>query len=736
MRFSFRHPAFDELAGFLSGSFDDSRASIAAHLERCQRCRDSLQFLRQVNGAAAAIPGKGPSLALLDRIVASRAADKRIILPIADASPGSTPRRIIPVAAAAILALLGGALVTRHASEVEAGATSGTLVFAPAAPRAGQRVEITYRPAGMLVDKKSLALRARYRRPNDPSYNRGIPITTAPTLHRGADGSFEGSLVLPDSVVYAVFAVEDGSASVIDDNGSRNWELIVSDSTGKPLFAALDQRANDMMGRNWEEGLATARRMVALYPDDLRARIWMHSFDAWLGHADEDSVRAVNRAQLARFDSIVTSGVQPSSDEIGEMAWYSSTIDSASSATWRARLLRDAPNNTYAIQWRMIDALDSLSIRKDTARAFRRFDALWTQALPHRRMQIANYAAPLALATGDTALVRQWTTRLMDSEQDKRAVAQWAATQFAEMSALRSEGIQRIRDELDSLSHPSPSQRGLNETAKVQRDRNSESRRRLLAALGQALVSAGDYAGGRAALAEAASVGWNLSVFRAVRSANLAAGDTVRALIMAARVAVDPRTSAAFTDSVKSRAERVIGAAGWQRDLESARAAYVERMLAQAPARSLIGKPRVRGIDGHTHDLADLTSGQVTVVAFWSRFCGPAIENLPRMNDVAARLGRSGVRVVSIVDEVNSSSELKAFLKEKGVAVPTYLDTWHEASRAFNQWGTPNYYVLDTDGRVRFDVTNSADEALARAEVLRLSASRTEGSLARVLPTG
>jgi peroxiredoxin len=721
MRFSFLHPAFDELADFLSGSPDKSRVRIAAHLERCQRCRDSLQFLRGVSGTAATIPGEGPSSALLDRIVASRAADKRIILPIADATARATPRWIIPAAAAVLLAVLGGALATRHATEMEAGTTSGTLVFAPAAPRAGQSVEVTYRPAGMLVDKKLLVLRARYRG-DDPSYN-GIRITTAATLHRSADGSFEGRIVLPDSVVYAVFAVEDSNASVIDDNATRDWELIVSDSSNKPLFAALDERASDMMGRNWEEGEATARRMVALYPDDLRAWIWMQSFDGWLGRADDDSVRAIYRRRLVVFDSVLRSGPAPSSEMIGDMAWYADQVDSATEARWRARLLRDAPNNTFAIQWRMIAVGDSLRIRKDTALAFRRLDTLWAESPPDRRAQLGDYAASLALVTGDTALVRKWTTRFVNSAQDERDVARWAAMQFARLPALRTEGIRRIRDELDSLSHPSPSERGLNETTKEQRDRNSASRRTLLATLGQALVASGDNNAGRTALAEAASVGWNLSVFRAVWAASLAAGDTIPALTMASRVAVDPRTSTAFTDSVQSGAARVLGAAGWQRDLVSARTEYVKRMLAQAPARSLIGKPRVRGIDGQTHDLADLTNGQVTVVAFWSRSCFPAVEELPRMNDVAVQLARSGVRVVSIVDEANSSSQLNAFLNEKHVAVPTYLDTWHEASRAFNQWGTPSYYVVDADGRVRFDATSSADEALARAEALRLASA-------------
>lgn len=47
-----------------------------------------------------------------------------------------------------------------------------------------------------------------------------------------------------------------------------------------------------------------------------------------------------------------------------------------------------------------------------------------------------------------------------------------------------------------------------------------------------------------------------------------------------------------------------------------------------------------------------------------------------------------------------------------------------EASRAFNQWGTPYYYVVDADGRVHFDVSTDADDVLARAEALELASER------------
>ncbi|MEO7043313.1 MAG: TlpA disulfide reductase family protein [Gemmatimonadaceae bacterium] len=730
MRLHFRHPTAAELGDYLSDSPDESRARIAAHLVECQRCRDNLQFVREVSSAASGVPTDEPSASVLDRVLASRASDTRLILPTADAAPRPKRHWALAAAAAILLAVLGGAIISQRASDVEAASANGILNFAPAAPRAGQAVDVDYQPPATLARQTRLELRARYRTRSNENYNAGIPTTVAAELKRGANGKFNGRVVLPDSVVYAVFAVEDTSATMIDDNAGRNWELLVSDSLGKPLFDALDQRANDMMGRNWEEGFATARRMTALYPNELRAWIWMKSFHSWLGRADDDSIRISHRARLAAFDSIFTSGPPPSKDDIGEMAWYAVGTDSSVAAAWRARLLRDAPNNSFAIQWRMFDGLDSLRIKKDTAAEFRRMDGLWASAPPSSREQVASYAAGLAIDAMDTTQTRRWTTRLVDAQRYKQDVRRWVATQLSRMPALRNDGIQQLRDEIDSLSTPVPSQRGLDETRSQQQKRNANAKRTLLATLGQALVARGDYAAARVALSEASSEGWNTGVFRAVQTANLAGGDTANALVMTARLAVDPRSTHAFNDSANTLGTRVLGAVRWKSYIDSARVEYVKRMLADAPARSLTGKHRVRNMDGRTFDLAGLTKGKVSVIVFWSRFCGPAIESLPAINDLSARLARSGVPVITVIDEANASSALSAFLREKNVAVPTYLDTWHEASQAFNQWGTPSYYVVDGDGRIRFNETNSADEALARAEAVRLAYSQQDGAMA------
>jgi hypothetical protein len=719
-----RHPRPDELSDFLAASAPESRARVAAHLQRCQDCRDSLQLLRGATAAAREMPVSGPSPELRSRIFASRASDTRMIGIAADVPERSRPRWRLPLAAATLIVLVGGMVLTQHASRVEAGTTSGTLVFTPSAPRAGQAVAVSYSPAGMLSGQPWVALRARTRGSVGDSYNVGLATSTIATLRRGADGSFTGRFVLPDSVVYAAFAVNDSSGSVVDDNAGRDWELLASDSTGKPLFGALDQRANDMMGRNWEEGLATAQRMIALYPRDLRAWVWMHSFDGWLGRTGDDSVRARHRATLAEFDSTFNSGTTPSADQIGLMAWYADGIDSTNAKRWRARLMRDAPQNSFAVQWRLVALMDTLRTRTDTAKTLHQLDALWNSAPVHRQAQIAAYATSVALATADTSLIELWTARLVRADPDPRSTSRWVATRLSSVPALRAEGIRRMRAELDSLTALPQSERALNETVAEQRKRHAATARELLASLGQALVAAGDYPAARDALARAASSGWNPDVFRDVRTASLAVGDTARALTMAARIAVDPRTSAAFGDSVRPLAERKLGAAGWRSQLDSARSEYVKRMLADASSRALAGSARVHGLDGRVRTLGDLTNGRLTVIAFWSRFCGPAVEDLPRLNAAAARLARDGVPLVTIVDETTASPALRAFLAEKHVTAPTYLDAHGESSRALNEWGTPSYYVVDSDGRIRFDATNSADEALARAEALRLSETR------------
>jgi hypothetical protein len=634
-------------------------------------------------------------------------------------------RRRVNSAGALLLVAVALALRLSGASASDVG---GELLLNPTAPAPGATVHATYRPGATLAARRYLVLRARYRVPGDPSYDFGIPTRTAAVLERHGS-SFTGTFTLPDTVVYAALAVEDSAADVIDNDHGRFWEILVSAPSGQPLFDALDQRANDLMGRNAGEGFATARLMAKDYPWNLNAWVWLRSFHGWLGWTDVDSIRALHVAKLKAFDRRLSAQDTVSAADLGLMAWYAAGVrDTILAKKWRDRLMREAPDNTFAVQWRMFDVLQRLGQSHDTAAALAALDTLWIHAPSPRRGQVAGYAFSLAQATSPTGVIRQWADRIGESEPSLLARHSWTRSYASllttlpptrsDVAALHAEGRGLLRSELAWLSHPGPGNRRLGETRARQEERLAGSRRQVYAALGKALIADGHRSGGLDTLALAAAAGWDLSLFGTIAQGRLVAGDTAGALDMDARVAVDPRTDSTYVTSVQPLVN-ALGEPEWHARLDTARSEFARRMLAEGVDRALPGPVHLTDATGRHYDLGHLTGGHVSVVVFSSRFCGGAVQALPATDTLAARLAGEGVNVFGIVEE-KPSPEFASFLREKGVRMPMYHDVNGEASRAFNNWGTPGYYVLDARGKLRFDEADSPDEVLAQVEALRM----------------
>src|SRR5262249_36530229 len=158
----------------------------------------------------------------------------------------------------------------------------------------------------------------------------------------------------------AALAVENGDASLIDDHEKRTWEILTTVAGAQPSIESLEQRANDMMGRNFEEGLATTRRMVALYPDSIRGWSYLQWFQSWMGQGNADSVVGVHRAILARLDARWRDSTHVPPEMIGQLFWYARSIDTTISTYWKNRMLRETPTNTFAVQQRLGDILVDL----------------------------------------------------------------------------------------------------------------------------------------------------------------------------------------------------------------------------------------------------------------------------------------------------------------------------------------------------------------------------------------
>ncbi len=108
---------------------------------------------------------------------------------------------------------------------------------------------------------------------------------------------FEGRIRLPDSVVHAVFALEDLPSDVVDSRGLAGCELLVH-TDGVPLYQALGQQREHLIGENWEGALRVQERAAALYPDEPGAWHGLGTLHRELaGPQLPDSIRTMLRSE-------------------------------------------------------------------------------------------------------------------------------------------------------------------------------------------------------------------------------------------------------------------------------------------------------------------------------------------------------------------------------------------------------------------------------------------------------
>jgi peroxiredoxin len=703
MIYGWMHPTERALTRFATGDVEEARrAPLARHLAQCAPCRARVAFLRQLKGALSGLQGPPASAELLARIHDRLSHDEHVILPVSDAGPA--PARWRSRAAAAALVAAGAALwFLWPAAPLTAADSQGELTFTPATPHAGESVQVMYRAPTTLAGRDRLVLRARYRTPRDGSYNSDMRQAVAAELTPTRDGSFRGSLRLPDSVVYGAFAVEDADGRHVDSNGSRLWELLLHDSSGRPTFDALSQREHDLMGRNWELGYETARQVAALYPERISSWYTLLFYERYaLGESHTDSALAGHRARLHALHERLSARASLSPDDVGDMFWYASMLpDSALAAYWAKRLEREAPRSPFAAQNRAADIWFRLWRNKDSLRALADMDRLWDDVGPAHG-NVVNLGWRVAQVADDSAGLVRWASRYLSMN---RGDSLGIATDFTHYPALRSEGMRLLRQQLRGLETPNSARRALERTVDEQRVVDAARARQILVALGDALVASGQRAAGLDTLKLAVREGWDVFLYRRVAQIQLSTGDTAGALRLLGLVAADPATTAWGADSARRFTGAPVDSAAWARLVREGRGEMRRRLLDLATRRRLPEDVRLQAAAGGTVRLDTLTRGRVTFVAFWSRYCGPSKDELPAVERVAARLRQQGVAVVTITDE-RVSDDLRRFLAEQKLTFPVYGDAWREASRGFSQWGTPAYFVLDGDGLVRFQYQN------------------------------
>lgn len=108
----------------------------------------------------------------------------------------------------------------------------------------------------------------------------------------------------------------------------------------------------------------------------------------------------------------------------------------------------------------------------------------------------------------------------------------------------------------------------------------------------------------------------------------------------------------------------------------------------------------LRGLDGRFHRLSDYR-GRIVIVDFWSADCPHVVRTDASL---CAAMGRWGDEVVWLAVASNAGESLSALedaARERGL--PTVLvDAKHEAADAFAAQVTPEAFVVDREGIVRY----------------------------------
>lgn len=91
--------------------------------------------------------------------------------------------------------------------------------------------------------------------------------------------------------------------------------------------------------------------------------------------------------------------------------------------------------------------------------------------------------------------------------------------------------------------------------------------------------------------------------------------------------------------------------------------------------------------------------GKTVYLDFWASWCGPCKQSFPWMNDMQARYGAKGLRVVGInVDQ--KTDDAKAFLKDTPANFDVAFDASGKTPKSYAIKGMPTSVLIGPDGKV------------------------------------
>ncbi len=504
-------------------------------------------------------------------------------------------------------------------------------------------------------------------------------------------GEFEGVVSLPPGTAYAVVTIEDNDASYIDAGLGGQWEYLEADAQGRPTLGARRYQILAALQFNATRIGALAEEAASEFPGQPEFWVWSFLFsdDMWPA-APPDTLLRRHAARLDALDRAARAGDDPGPVDMDALWRYSRFLGRTDLAGyWADELVARYPRHGLA----SVVTLWSIVTSSDTdEEKLAAVEENWAET---KAPVAAHVGLQLSYEFADPDLTEKWLARhaanpvLRSLNYDVRVAG--AVMEVPVLWPVAERWI--LRRLADSRDWVGPA-RSLDQSRLSFEAAARRGRALLYLHLARIRLARGDLKAATDAAERSVAESWSPEVFVQAAEIHRAAGSEVRAAELIALARVDPVTPlepylSADIDSAWPEPTEI--------QLAAARVTLHERIASEFLDEHVDLNARIRSEAGEETTLRQAAGPEGMTVVLYAIEPDEIPDEASALLEVNAEPVRAaGVRTLVVTQRPDSLRE------ERSSPDPAfYEDPKREVQEKLRLAATPQYFVLDSNGRLR-----------------------------------